>query len=59
MVFKPNYSTARFERENKKAAKKAAKIEAKKRVKDTLEEPLNSTSDWSVFDNTPKKKAEE
>ena len=55
MVFKPNYSSARFERENKKAAKKAAKMEAKKKIKDTLEEPVNNTSDWSIFNTSSKK----
>jgi len=49
MVFKPNYSTARLERERKKAAKKAAKLEARQI---NHEEPSEEKvlSDWSVFD---------
>ena len=49
MAFKPNYSTARLERERKKAAKKAAKLEAKQV---THEEPKEekASSDWSIFD---------
>ena len=50
MVFKPNYSSARVERERKKAAKKAAKIEARKKIKDGPDEIPKNAMDAPVFE---------